>query len=146
MPKAYGVNSTIASVDVCQTDKIFYRRTITFLKRCTICFNDCIVGLNWKRSLFFWRKQYTPPSKLSKYYSKAPLSANSRWPVSFYITIFKKFACFKSSDSQLLLFYLLIIHPFSVFLSIMPPVLFHISLEEKLCLFYLCLYNWVIKK
>lgn len=53
MPKAYGVNSTIASVDVCQTDKIFYRRTITFLKRCTICFNDCIVGLNWKRSPFF---------------------------------------------------------------------------------------------
>ena len=138
MPKAYGVNSTIASVDVCQTDKIFYRRTITFLKRCTICFNDCIVGLNWKRSLF-WRKQYTPPTKLSKYYSKAPLPANSQWPVSFYIAIFKKFACFKSSDSQFLLYYLLIIYiHFPSFCPLCHQCFFIFHLKKKNSVISIC--------
>lgn len=126
----YGVNSTIASVDVCQLTK-YYTEPFLFLKRCTIAFDDCIVGLTWKKK-FFLRKQYTPPSfaVVSKYYSKAPFSATASTLFLFILQFLKSLpvlspVIYNFSFST----YLSYIH----FLSFvhMPPVLFHISHEEN---------------
>lgn len=109
-------------------DKILYR-TISFFKKMYNRFWWLYCWFNLKKEVFL-RKQYTPPSKLSKYYSKAPFSATASTLFLFILQFLKSLpvlspVIYNFSFST----YLSYIH----FLSFvhMPPVLFHISHEEN---------------